>query len=200
MPRPDVSDARRAQIIRAAIAVYQRDGFTNARMADIAQEADLSVGGVYWYYKGKQELVTDVMHHIFTTDLERMRAALDDERPLLERISEQIDSFIAVYRESSELRRLVQDMYAQALIDEERRAILAEYMQAFRTVMAAMTRQGIEQGLMRPDLDPDALATALFGMFDGILMQHSIDPDAVDWELSFRAGSAALIGGLMRHP
>jgi len=57
MPRPDVSDKRIPQILNAALKVFNRKGIAAARMEDIAREAKLSIGGVYWYYKGKDEVV-----------------------------------------------------------------------------------------------------------------------------------------------
>ena len=43
-PRPDVSEERRNQILEAAMAVFARQGFEQARMDDIAQEVGLSKG------------------------------------------------------------------------------------------------------------------------------------------------------------
>ena len=50
-PRPDVSEERRNQILEAATTVFARLGFHRARMDDIVQEARLSKGALYWYFK-----------------------------------------------------------------------------------------------------------------------------------------------------
>jgi len=44
MPRPDASEERIAQIIEAALTVFARDGFAQARMDDIAKQAGLGKG------------------------------------------------------------------------------------------------------------------------------------------------------------
>ena len=49
-PRPDVSEERRNQILEAAMAVFARQGFEQARMDDIAQEVGLSKGALYLYF------------------------------------------------------------------------------------------------------------------------------------------------------
>lgn len=70
MPRPDVSEERRSQILDAAVAVFARLGFHQARMDDIVQEAGLSKGALYWYFKSKDEIVMAILSSLF----ERERA------------------------------------------------------------------------------------------------------------------------------
>lgn len=48
--------ARLNAIASAALAVFTRDGFASAQVADIAREAGLSVGTLYLYADGKQAL------------------------------------------------------------------------------------------------------------------------------------------------
>ena len=52
------------QLLEAARAVFARDGYVNARMADIAEEAGLSMGALYRYFENKESvfehLVTDI--------------------------------------------------------------------------------------------------------------------------------------------
>ena len=43
-PRPDVSDERKSQILKAAESVFTQKGFDEARMDDIADKTGLSKG------------------------------------------------------------------------------------------------------------------------------------------------------------
>jgi AcrR family transcriptional regulator len=58
--RPANSDQAKSQrhdeIIAAAKKVFARNGFHATTMADIAKEADLSYGSVYWYFDSKDDL------------------------------------------------------------------------------------------------------------------------------------------------
>ncbi len=60
-PRPDVSEERRTQILEAAMAVFARQGFDKARMDDIAQQARLSKGALYLYYKSKDAIISAIL-------------------------------------------------------------------------------------------------------------------------------------------
>lgn len=46
----------RSQILAAAAEVFARDGYVHAGMADIADRAGLSMGGLYRYFGSKEEL------------------------------------------------------------------------------------------------------------------------------------------------
>ncbi len=72
MPRPDVSVERKIQILKAAMDVFSKKGFHEARMEDIAHEAQLSIGGLYWYYKSKEDLIVAIMEEVIDQDVRIM--------------------------------------------------------------------------------------------------------------------------------
>src|SRR2546421_9201477 len=50
-------EARRQQIVDAALACFARDGFHRATMQDICREAELSPGAIYRYFDGKDAII-----------------------------------------------------------------------------------------------------------------------------------------------
>ncbi|MEZ5220294.1 MAG: TetR/AcrR family transcriptional regulator [Ilumatobacteraceae bacterium] len=58
-------------LLQAARAVFARDGYVNARMADIAEEAGLSMGALYRYFENKESvfehLVAGIHEELFTS-------------------------------------------------------------------------------------------------------------------------------------
>lgn len=59
MPKisPDHRAARRQSILDAARRCFLRNGFHATSMQDIQAEADLSAGGIYVYFKSKEEII-----------------------------------------------------------------------------------------------------------------------------------------------
>ena len=60
MKTTPASDQRQQQILNAAIACFIAKGFHATSMRDIAREADVSLGNLYTYFAGKQELIAQV--------------------------------------------------------------------------------------------------------------------------------------------
>ncbi len=57
--RPAVADKREA-ILRAATHVFARNGYFNAKVADVARVAGVADGTVYLYFKSKEEILRSI--------------------------------------------------------------------------------------------------------------------------------------------
>ena len=78
-PRPDVSEERKQQILEAAIAVFARLGFRSARMDDVAEQAGLSKGALYLYYKSKDAIIAALLQRLFTQEFNHLQALVEAE-------------------------------------------------------------------------------------------------------------------------
>lgn len=61
----------------AAISVISKKGFSNTSVADIATEANVSVGYLYRHYDGKLELVHDIIVDMYRGVLQNTKKILD---------------------------------------------------------------------------------------------------------------------------
>ncbi len=88
------AEARRLEILRAAGRVFRRRGFADTGMREIAAEADLSPGNLYYYFKGKHQL----LYFCQDRSLDQMLSALDSARrsrqPFAERLQGVIQSHV----------------------------------------------------------------------------------------------------------
>jgi AcrR family transcriptional regulator len=94
------SETRRLEILRAAARVFRRRGLGAAGMREIAEEADLSPGNLYYYFAGKDELLLFCQERT----LEHMLAA--------------VEAACAVQASSAERLRAVLRAHVHALLDE----------------------------------------------------------------------------------
>ncbi|PRZ29502.1 TetR family transcriptional regulator [Antricoccus suffuscus] len=80
---PDAVQAARAewrmrQILGAAAKLMVRDGFHRVSMQSIADEAEMSVGLIYRYFAGKQEILLGVIVDVLDSFADRIPRAMDD--------------------------------------------------------------------------------------------------------------------------
>src|SRR5689334_22003394 len=51
----------REHLLASAATVFARDGYVDARMSDVAEEAEISMGGLYRYFADKEDLFAQVI-------------------------------------------------------------------------------------------------------------------------------------------
>ncbi len=172
-PRPDVSAERKPQILQAAMKIFSRKGYASARMEEIAEEADLSVGILYWYYKGKIDIVLALMKMDIEPDIENLQSLLtapESCRARLWKLFEglQEDNVIAL--------KLWAELYHLAAREARVRKQLFAYNAQYRALAETIIQQGIERGEFRADVDAPSAAFALQALFDGFLLNRSLAP------------------------
>src|SRR5579862_5553268 len=68
----------RAALVRAARAVFERDGFLEARIVDICAEAGVATGSFYTYFKTKEDAFAALMAEVHEETLHPRLAAITD--------------------------------------------------------------------------------------------------------------------------
>ena len=68
----------RAHLVDSGRKVFARDGYVSARMSDVAEEADISMGGLYRYFANKEDLFAQVIADLHE-ELYRASAAKDHD-------------------------------------------------------------------------------------------------------------------------
>ena len=158
-----IGDKREA-ILRAAIKVFARKGFFNAKVADIAKEAGIADGTVYLYFKSKDE----ILHSIFDQAMERFIA---EGRAELARINSPVEKL----RKIAELHlgRLGADRDLPLSFRSSLRGstkFMREFSAAgfhdYLEVIRETIEEGQRAGVFRTDVKPMVCAKILYGSLD----------------------------------
>ncbi|OBI36469.1 TetR/AcrR family transcriptional regulator [Mycobacterium sp. E2238] len=156
--------ARRRQVLDAAVKVMGRHGFHQMSMQDLAAEAKVSVGLIYTYFGGKEDLLLATIVRIldvFRDQLAPVMAAAGDDvvdqlaagiGRYIQIVDENLDGVVLTYRESRTL----------APAD---RARIKELEIATAAPLRAVIEAGIAAGVFR-DVDVDVT------VFDIMLLAH----------------------------
>jgi len=91
------SSDRKAEIRRRAAEVFAERGFDRASIRDVAKATGLSLAGLYYYYKGKEEILFDIQHEAFTTLLESHAQALAGVRDPEQKLRRVVDAHLAFF-------------------------------------------------------------------------------------------------------
>ena len=72
---------RRLEILRSAAAAFTRNGFTGATMEEIAEQAQMAKGNLYYYFPSKQELLFFCQDYSLTRLNEQADTVLKSKQP-----------------------------------------------------------------------------------------------------------------------
>lgn len=177
----DISEMRRAQLIRAAYKVVSRKGYYNFTIKDIAKESGLSSGLVHYYFKNKQDLLLNLLK-----DLNRnMKSYLNKELvmaqdPLHKLITYMDQAFSLAVREK-EYFFVVIDFWTQTQRNPRMRQANNRLLQSYRDECAAILKEGIAAGVFN-EVDVKFTATTIVAVIQGAIIQYVLDNEAFDYE------------------
>lgn len=193
MPKvlPVYLENRRQQILDAAAACFARGGFHRTTMQDICGEAELSPGAVYRYFGSKEDIILAMCDRGREEDVATIRAAME-----LGDTKSVFGELIRIYFsgvDDHEYCALMVELLSEAPRNEQ---IGESLRQGWVNVMAPMTdlvAQAQARGEISPRLDPAAVAAVMLGVYQGLVVQHLINPD-MDVE-GYAAVTEALFAG-----
>jgi AcrR family transcriptional regulator len=196
-PRPDVSEERKNQILEAATTTFARLGFQQTRMDDIAEQAGLSKGALYLYYKSKDAIIAALLKYFFTQELKHLQAVVAVERA--EPVSEQLLALTGQLAEAmnwmARLMPIAFEFYAIAGRDKEVRQFLQDYFKTYRSELARLIQRGIERGEFRA-MDAEAIAITLAALYEGLALLYFVDPQACRWAEQIDMSVRLILAGI----
>jgi AcrR family transcriptional regulator len=190
----DYLDARRREIIDAAVRCFSQYGFHDATLERIRDQAGLSRGAVYHYFKSKEDII------------DAIRAATsEDDQPL-------IAAFSTAPNAAAGLRALVQVvldrmtqptsadanrvgimLWSEALFNERIHESQLRTMHDGAWPIEELIREGQVDGSINANLDPRATADFILAAIMGIQIRLMWEPD-INVDAMGRALIAMLTG------
>ncbi len=144
---------RKAQILEAAAALFQRSGFNQVTMEAIASDVGITVGALYRHFPGKQELLDQVMvHEVITFEAALRPAAQHSIHELCEIV---VDRVLETPGGTAMLFR-----HMHSLSDGAGRVVRSE----FRTCTAMLQRALLRERTDCSEVGADAISWAILAV------------------------------------
>lgn len=199
----------RARLLDAARRVFEERGYLDTRIADIAQEANISVGSFYTYFNGKEPLFLTLVE-AFYMDLNPVSLDSDVEEDAIVRIDTTNRAYIDFYRRNVGMLTLIE--LTSDFLPQVRELRLAKRRLNVALNMKAIVRLQ-ERGLISADLDPFITANALLSMvgaftYSWFVLGEDYEPEAAARHMTtlwaralgldhhVSAGAAELVGAV----
>ncbi len=195
-PKPDVSVERKQQIFEAAIACFGRQGYYNTKMDDIAAEAGLSKGSLYWYFKSKKELFLAMFQEIIgQLEYAWQQVIADESKNATEKVLASLGLFRIEFGEFAPFFGVMMEAWAQTLHDEDVTALMDDFYKPYVQMLVNL----IEEGVANKEFNvtnPEATALVILSMLDGVTLGMGTGVIKGDWNVLFDAVSELILRGL----
>lgn len=169
--RTERGQRTRASLVGAAKRVFERDGFLNARISEIAKTAKVAHGTFYTYFTSKEEIFREVIVGV-QADLLAMPSKPNPtgrpdgrkspEEPVAG-IAAANRAYVDAYRRNARLMGLLEQV---ATFNDDLRRMRLDMRRAFITRSGQAIARWQVEGLADPEIDPWYAANALCNMVD----------------------------------
>jgi AcrR family transcriptional regulator len=161
-------------ILDAAFGVFSENGYHNATVDDIAQQAGVSKGTCYQYFEGKEDLFIATIDRTLEKLLAEAEAAADNEYDALARLGLKGLTFVSRFQD---LQFMFIGVYSEVLGGNKRLAEKAsEVMDRATDFLASDIELGIRRGDFR-DVDPKVVSYALMGIGEVVGNRYLLEED-----------------------
>ena len=171
--RQEEKEQRRNDIIDAAEAIFARKGVDKATMGDVAKEARLSRGLIYFYFKDKDDLYLAIMLRATQTLRGFFEKAVASGKNGYEKIRGMGRAYVEFYKAKPSYFHAMADFEARVIDASNPLESEAECLLEGNKVLGMMATaigEGIEDGSIRKDIgDPMQTAICLWGCTHGVI-------------------------------
>ena len=175
-------DAARTRdaIIAAALACFDRHGIARCTMEQIAVEAGVTKGAVYWHFKGKQEIFHALREQVSLPLLDRADTTLlaDKSGSGLDRIARFLEATMALMETDRRTRETLGVLHFKCEYVGELAAELDDGRRNLRRLAEALQEAYADarrEGALRPGLEPRIASVDTLAFLTGLTRLWLLD-------------------------
>jgi len=156
------------QIIEAAVKVFAKKGFYNAKVSEIAREAGVADGTIYLYFKNKDDILISLFEEKMQMLILRVEKAISKVDDPLEKVRAFVAQHLFMIEEHKHLAEVMQIELRQSS-KFMRRYVPVKFLE-YLDIVGKIIEDGKKAGVIRPDVMPAIAKRALFGALDEMLL------------------------------
>jgi AcrR family transcriptional regulator len=185
-PRRKLSDARRRQILKAAVEVIAAKGLCDTGIKDVADQAGTSPALVIYYFGKKDILLAEALSFADERFYAQTAGAVAEMTSARDRLVELVRCSCSIGEADDDFDEWVLwlDLWARAPRDPDVARDRAAMDRRWRTTIGEIVRQGQAAGEF-DKVDPAAFALRLGALIDGLAIQVVLKDPEVTRERMF---------------
>ncbi|MDP7142568.1 MAG: TetR family transcriptional regulator [Alphaproteobacteria bacterium] len=176
----------RNDILDAAVALFSENGVSNTSLQDIAKQANVTRGAIYWHFKNKAEIFDALHVRLFQPLAEMILEDCEKDHPHpIEQLETLCVNLLLELTNNLQKRQaarvfMIKCNYSgdQAVYKDEHEQRKTKSFELFKRYF----ERAHDQGIIIDDTDPEILTLSLDCYLKGIVTLYLDDPDKMDLE------------------
>ena len=200
----EAAAATREQLLDAAERVFRDHGVTRTSLAEVAAEAGVTRGAVYWHFRDKADL--------FAAMCERATSPMDtlaeqareshEASPMATLRTLCVDTLLHLSGDAR-ARTVLEIMFHKSELSGELAGVAERHDRDCRHARGCVdevVRRAIDKGELPRDTDTALTVHALYAYITGIMHEWTLEPTAYDLRASAGALVDTFLAGLVARP
>jgi TetR/AcrR family transcriptional regulator, repressor for uid operon len=157
------------KIVQAAITTFSKYGYDKTRMDDIAENAKISKGTLYLYFKSKEKLFYAISENSINGLKEQLSKLFSKKEDLVSDAEKFYDQYRNLIHDSEKVSF---EIIAESSRNPKlRRALYEHRIKVYNIVINYLNHQ-LEKGFFRKNIDVNAIASGLVALYDGLTISR----------------------------
>ena len=184
MARPKSEDKRNA-ILSAATRVFAERGLADAPTSEISKQAGIAEGTLFTYFKTKDDLINSLYREIKLELADAMMSDFPRKKGIRAKLEQVWTGYVNWGVANPEERKVMSQLQVSDILTQESRdAGMAPFAE-----LKTMTREAIEQRILRDDVPLDLISKALGALAEATMDLIRANPSSAD---KYRTGGFEL--------
>lgn len=197
MPRTSrVVEDRREQIIDAAMRVFAQKGFARATNRDVAREAGITTGLIYYYFESKEALLKAVLEARSPVQVMTQITPEMLEQPpevLLPLVIMRVLDIV----ESEQFVGLIRVMLPEMLHGSDMAPVALSFLQRVISFLGNYLQTQIARGNVRADINQEMAYQVIAGSVIGFVLRRQIMRDPSVLHYTHQEIAQAIVGTIL---
>ena len=171
----------RDKLLDVALSVFSKNGYSATKLGDIAKEAEVTRGAIYWHFGSKAGLYDSLVQEYSDRGSALAQEAIGEGGSVKEIIRRIFVRILSSIENDRKLRAMMEISLFKTELIPELKTVRQSQIKIGRTLIEGISeaiQQGIISGELRSDLDPSIIARAFISYQNGAIHLFLFDPNS----------------------
>ena len=194
------SEETEKRIIQAALSLFVRNGYHGTSIQEITRKVGLTKGALYSHFSSKGDLLLRIIDEFKVRFIDEMiRTVTQSDGDALAKLHTTISFSSKFAFENQDLCVFLTFLTTELKADVDLEPPLKSVYRGYQKFISQLIRQGINQGLLKKEIDPDLAALSFMALHDGVLHQWVLNRAYIDGEQYVRTFRKIFLYGLVEQ-